>query len=385
VAHRDGLAEFGAKNVLIKSDDAKCPTQIDQIIPSIIEHDAVSNHTFEAQRLLKEMGYSSEIYVSVIGPGCDGRVRPLGDLPVKSDGSQWVLYQASIGGPAAEVFARHPAIKLLDYHNITRPELVERWIPPLAEEARLGRIQLAKLAKVCSFAFADSAYNAAELDDFGFARTMVVPVLVAQGSVKDDPEPAALAVLEAGKTNGGSDWLFVGQIAPHKAQHDVVRAFACYRKAYDPKARLHLVGREMGFTYRDALGRFVGSLGLNDAVEFPGAVPSDVLAAYFATADVFVCCSDHEGFCAPVIEAMSHGVPVVAYGAAALPETIGKAGVLLGRKDPAFVAAAVHEILADRDLYGQLVAAGRIRASHYSLENAQKAFRLAISEAIAGA
>ena len=48
------------------------PQRIDQVIPSIVEHDAVSNHTFEAQRLLREMGFESEIYALVIGPGCRG-------------------------------------------------------------------------------------------------------------------------------------------------------------------------------------------------------------------------------------------------------------------------------------------------------------------------
>jgi glycosyltransferase involved in cell wall biosynthesis len=362
---------------------AKRPSRIDQIIPSIIEHDAVSNHTFEAQRILREMGFTSVIYASVIGPGCAGRVRPLAELPLIEDGSQWVLYQASIGGPAAEVFARHPATKLLDYHNITRPELVERWLPALAEEARLGRMQLATLSKLCSFAFADSAYNAAELDALGYLKTTVVPVLVAQGNIAFPPDPVALSVLEGAKEQGGADWLFVGQIAPHKAQHDVVRAFACYRKAYDPKARLHLVGREMGFTYRDALGRFIATLGLNDAVELPGAVPTAVLASYYAMADVFVCCSDHEGFCAPVIEAMSRGVPVVAYAAAAVPETIGRAGVLLTKKNAPYVAAAVHEVLSDSRIYDEFVKSGHVRASHYSVENAQQTFRSAISEAIA--
>lgn len=357
------------------------PEAIDQVIPAIVEHDAVSNHTFEAQRLLREMGFSSEIYARVIGPGCDGRVRPLPTLPRRADGSQWVLYQSSIGSPAADVFGRHPGPKLLDYHNITPAGLVERWLPPLGDEARLGRTQLAALAPLVGFAFADSAFNAHELTAAGYAIARVVPVLVESGNVEVEPDAATMDLLVSAKAAGGADWLFVGQLAPHKAQHDLIKAFACYRRLFDPTARLHLVGREMGNAYRDALRRLSASLGLTAVIDMPGAVPTAVLAAYYAAADVFVCCSAHEGFCVPLVEAMHRRVPVVAYSAAAVPETVGAAGVLIASKDPLTVAATVHELVSG-DERDQLVAAGLDRSRHYSLERARAAFNEAIAEAV---
>jgi glycosyltransferase involved in cell wall biosynthesis len=359
------------------------PRRIDQVIPSIVEHDAVSNHTFEAQRLLREMGFESEIYCRIIGPGCDDKVQPLSALPVHDDGSQWLLYQCSIGSPAGDAFAEHPAPKLLDYHNITPAPLVERWIPPLGEESRLGRRQLAGFAPLVHAAFADSAFNASELVAAGYVNTSVVPVLRPGSHHEAEPEEATLARLGEAKRDGGADWLFVGQVAPHKAQHDIVKAFACYRRAYDARARLHLVGREMGNAYRDAVRAFAASIGLGEAVELAGAVTAAQLAAYYRSADVFVCCSDHEGFCVPIIEAMHRGVPVVAYGVAAVPETVGAGGVVLPSKDPTLVAAAVHELLDDGALREQARAAGRAQAARYTLEAAQDAFRSSVSEALA--
>jgi len=359
------------------------PARIDQIIPAIVEHDAVSNHTFEAQRLLRELGFESEIYARIVGPGCEGRVRPIDELSRAVDASRWVLYQASIGSPAADVFARHPGRKLLDYHNITPARLVERWLPPLGDETRLGRKQLAELAPLVSYSFADSGFNAAELTEVGYAIARVVPVLVDAGNFEAKADEAALARLGAAKAAGGADWLFVGQIAPHKAQHDVVKAFACYRRAYDPDARLHLVGREMGSAYLDALRRFCRSLGLADAVELTGSVPTAVLAAHYDTADVFVCCSDHEGFCAPIVEAMHRRVPVVAYATAAVPETVGRGGLLLPSKDPVLVAAAVHQLLAEAPARAALVGEGVAQAARYTLDDARSAFRTAITEALA--
>ena len=359
------------------------PERIDQVIPAIVEHDAVSNHTFEAQRLLREMGFGSEIYARIIGPGTEGRVRPLAELPTLGNGRQWVLYQHSIGSPAVEALTTHPGRKLLDYHNVTPAPLVERWIPPLGLESRLGRIQLAELARSVSYAFADSAFNAAELTENGYAVVRVVPVLIESGNIDAPPDTAVLDQLRAAKRGGGTDWLFVGQIAPHKAQHDIVKAFACYRRNYDPAARLHLVGREMGNAYRDAVRRFVDDIGLSGAVSLPGSVSQGALAAYYAAADVFVCCYDHEGFCAPVVEAMHRGLPVVAYSVAALTETVGRGGVLLASKDPALVASAVDQVLQRPGVSDALVAAGRRQAATYTLTRARRAFTEAITEALA--
>jgi glycosyltransferase involved in cell wall biosynthesis len=346
------------------------PGRFDQVIPAIIEHDAVSNHTFEAQRLLRAMGFESEIYAAIIGPGTSGRVRPIEDLD-DVGARQWLLYQCSIGSPVAERFAAHSGPKILDYHNITPAELVERWIPPLGAESRLGRSQLAKLAPLVEGSFADSAFNAAELASFGFVDPTVVPVLIDAANREMSPDPI---VLDRLNSHSGSKWLFVGQVAPHKAQHDIVTAFAVYRELFDHHPELWLVGREMGHGYRSALERYIKALGLSESVKMPGSVPTAELAAYFEAADVFVCLSDHEGFCAPIVEAMSRGLPVIGYATAAVPSTVGAAGVLIDDKDPLFVASVVHELLADAAALAEFEALGRARANELSLERARASF-----------
>jgi glycosyltransferase involved in cell wall biosynthesis len=355
------------------------PQRVDQIIPSIIEHDAVSNHTFHAQYLLREMGYESEIYAMVLGPGVEGRVRHLDDFRSGHDGGHWVMYQCSIGSPAAEVFAAHPHTKLLDYHNITPGHLVERWLPPLGAETTLGRQQLAQLAPIVDFAIADSPYNASELVARGYRHAEVVPILI---SIDNLTDLADVVVLDRYGDQPGHDWLFVGQIAPHKAQHDVIMAFARYRTLFDPHARLHLVGREMGSAYRNALVYFIKSLGLEGIVNMPGSVTASQLAAYYELADVFVCLSDHEGFCAPITEAMSRGLVVVAYGVAAVPGTVGDAGVVLADKDPDHVASVVHELFRTPALVNELKERGHVQATSFTLDRAETCFRTSIARAI---
>jgi glycosyltransferase involved in cell wall biosynthesis len=331
------------------------------------------------------MGFASEIYAQILGPGVEGRVRPVSQLGEHAGPDRWLLYQCSIGSPVATAFAADPGGKLLDYHNITPAELVERWIPPLGEESRLGRRQLAELAALVPFAIADSEFNAAELRSFGFRRADVVSVLIEAANLSVAPDEATVSRLRARKSDGGSDWLFVGQVAPHKAQHELVAALACYKKAYEDPARLHLVGRAMGGAYLSALHRFARALSLADAVDLPGSVPATELAAYYESADVFVCLSYHEGFNVPIVEAMARGLPVVAFDTAAVPGTIGDAGLLLSRRDPAYVAAAIHELLDDRSARATLTEFGRERSKHFSLDEARAAFRRAINAAVLSA
>jgi glycosyltransferase involved in cell wall biosynthesis len=159
-------------------------------------------------------------------------------------------------------------------------------------------------------------------------------------------------------------------------------ALAAYRRIYDPRARLRLVGGTSSPSYREALGRFVVDLGLEEAVDFAGSVTTSELVAYYGTADVFVCCSDHEGFCVPLLEAMHHCVPVVAYGVAAVPETMGAGGLVIPNKSPAHVAAAVHRVVEDAELRRTLISAGQARLAELEPSRVRARFTQAIETAV---
>ena len=65
---------------------------------------------------------------------------------------------------------------------------------------------------------------------------------------------------------------------------------------------------------------------------FTGGVPNEDLAAYYRWADAYVSLSEHEGFCVPLVESMAMDVPVLAYAAGAVPETLGGAGARTRRR-----------------------------------------------------
>jgi len=357
--------------------------RVDQVIPTLASRDAIGRHTLELRELLRGMGLGSDIYYAnassdVLGEGL--HIDRLGD----ADGAGRVLlYQLSIGSPAAVAFARRPEPKLVDYHNITPVELLEPWEPSVAEELRLGRAQMRQLAPLTVFAMADSAYNEAELKTVGYRATAVAPLLFDTGELGGKPDLSRLHRLEADRKRGGHDLLFVGKVAPHKAQHDLIKTLALYRRFYDPAARLRMVGGPVGEAYSWALERLAAALGVTDAVDLPGSVTHSELIAYYRVADVFVCLSDHEGFCVPLVEAMVNGLPIVAYGAAAVPDTVGDAGLVLDSKDPLRVAAAVDRVTRDDELRGVLARSAAERVASMSLELSRAAFANVLSSAIA--
>jgi glycosyltransferase involved in cell wall biosynthesis len=279
-----------------------------------------------------------------------------------------LLYQMAIGSEVADFVRERGRRLVVNHHSLTPVEFFQPWEPGATHGVTWGRRQLAELAPVTELAVAVSGHNQAELVEAGYRPTTVAPVLVDLDAFDRDVDAGALDELRRAKKGGGSDWLFVGRVSPNKCHHDLIKALAAYRRLYDPHARLHLVGGSSSHAYWTTLQRFVAALGLTEAVRLTGAVPLSVLSAHFRAADVFVCLSEHEGFCVPLLEAMHHRLPIVAFGAAAVPETLAGAGVALDRKDPVTVAAAVHRVLDDDALRSALVGAGTARLGDFGLE-----------------
>jgi glycosyltransferase involved in cell wall biosynthesis len=345
---------------------------IHQFIPSFAVTDAIGVHARQVRRLARQLGLASEIYCSNAHSFERGDARHyLTFSPKRSSDRTWLLYQLSTGSTVARFLRSRPEPKLLNYHNITPASLFLAWEPTVGAELQDGRTQLRDLAPTAELGIADSAFNQAELMDAGCASTAVAPVMVDLEVFDRGLDAVALDTLQRAKDGGGSDWLFVGRVAPHKCQHDVVKAFAAYRQLYDSKARLHLVGASSSHSYWTALERYVAALGLSGAVKLTGGVPPGALAAQFRAADVFVCLSEHEGFCVPLLEAMHHQLPIVAFDAAAVPETLADAGVLLADKSPLTVAAAVNRVLVDQPLRDALATAADHRLADFTLERSR--------------
>ena len=256
-----------------------------------------------------------------------------------------------MGSRASRLAFALPDRMVLIYHNITPAEHFIGLRTPLARLCFEGRRELRAYVPRCDLALGDSEYNRAELEAMGFPRTGVLPVVPDFSHLDVAPDPLLARAFDDGWTN----ILFVGRLMPHKCIHDLVRFFHAYRRTYNPRSRLLLVGAYDGFkTYLGSVGELIARLRVPD-VHFIGHVSNEQLTALYDVADVFLSASEHEGFCVPLVESFYKGIPVVAFAAAAVPATMDGSGVLYEHKDPRHVAALLHAVVSDRALEEEIV------------------------------
>ena len=339
-------------------------TRVHQFHPVLAPGDAMSDHVRALDRRLRDWGHEPRMYAVEAKPGVDG-VLPYRRLFREVRKEDLLLVHFSMGHEIFTQLAKLPARKVLVYHNVTPAQFFTGINPHAAVFARLGRRQLAELAPAFELAIGVSEYNRRELDAAGYRRTAHVPILIDWSRFDAAPDDAVIA-----RWQGIAPiLLFVGRISPNKRQDDLIRMLAYYRRCIDRDARLILVG---GYRdqpqYQPRLAALAERLGLSGAVTFGGAVSLPELVAYYRTASAFVSLSEHEGFGVPLLEAMRFDLPVVAYDAAAIGETVADAGVLLHERDLAAAAEAVGLVVERRDLRERLVAAGRRRVAQFDPE-----------------
>lgn len=319
--------------------------------------DAIGNEALRIQEILRDEGFDSEVFAESVHPEMAGRARKLWDYRTVSGPDRLLILHFSIGA-GVSAFAYHlPDPILLVYHNITPARWFAAFHRHLAGLCYHGRRELAAFAPRTRLALGDSEFNRAELDAVGFHPTGVLPLLLDPHRLDVPPSPVVLEMFDDDKTN----FLFVGRVIPNKCFHDLIKVFAFYQRFLDRNCRLLLVGEWVGFEkYHEALVRLVDDMELRDVV-FTGHVEDDDLAAYYRSADLFLCLSEHEGYCVPLIEAFRFGVPVMAMDAGAIPETMDGAGVLVREKRIDEIALLAHAIVTDEAL-AQKIVEGQDRA-----------------------
>jgi glycosyltransferase involved in cell wall biosynthesis len=329
--------------------------EVHQFLPSFGWRDAVGTHTLEMRRAFAAAGIPSRIWAEEIHGNL---VRHAGSpdnypgLRSARRGGNVLLYQGSTGADGlVEFLAQRPEPKAVFYHNVTPARFFRPFAPTDALIVEKGREQLKVLAPHIRVAMANSHFSAAELLDLGVEDVRVVPPYLPP-TIDATPNPSHAAWLR--RSRRGVDLLSVGRIVPHKGHLHLLRAFAAFRAAVDPGARLFIVGAWGPETYMRTLFRVREQLGVN-GVAFTGSVSESTLAAHYQEADIYLSLSEHEGFGLPLIEAMRMGKPVVAYAGGAVEETLEGSGVLLRTLDPPVIAEVLGRVGSDEDLRRQLV------------------------------
>lgn len=350
-------------------------TAVHQFVATF-EPGAIGHHMIEAQRALRSAGFESEIFTEFWAPGWEDKARSFRDFgrsyPASSDDR--VIYQFAIGSNVGDFFSDLPQTKILDYHNLTPPEFFVGWEPDVVPGIQWGRKQLSEMADCCEVGLADSAFNEAELQHFNYRKTAVAPIILNFDDLGMTPDAKRMGELKDSKQAGGIDILFVGRIAPNKCQHDLIKILAAYHDGYDREARLHIVGGWSAQRYKEALTDFAEAAGVASKCNIVQHASRAELMAYYQNADVYVSASEHEGFCVPLVEAMYHDVPIVAFASSAVPETLADAGILLDEKSPELFAAAIHRVVTDNELRKSLHKAAQRRLAEFAPQQTAQKF-----------
>jgi len=335
--------------------------------------DAITNSVFELRKLLRQIG-PSEIFARHVHPDLADEVIELSKyfrVASHHPSDDVLLYHASIGEPSVYEFITQRRERLvLVYHNIAPAAAFEPYDPAFAQLLTDGRHNLAALKDQVTMALCDSEYNAAELVALGYAdvrvsRLIVDPrALVDMASDEETTEHVNIAV-------EGPMALFVGQLLPHKRVDLLVEAFHILSTYLLPEANLVIAGSPRLPRFAAAFEQQIAELGLS-RIRLTGAIPARELRSLYQRADLWVTASDHEGFLVPLLEAMSFEVPIVARGTAAIPETLGGAGLLLDPSDgPLMMAEAWCEVIDNESLRADLIARGKSRLDDFTPESAR--------------
>ena len=341
--------------------------RIHQVLATLGYGDAIGHEVLGIQRVLRAAGYESEIFVETADHRVEPQTRDYRELVDFSHRDNLLLHHFSLGSKASRTAYALPDRMSLIYHNITPPEYFVGVHRTLARQTFRGRRELKAYADRCDLALGDSEFNRQDLEALGFPRTAVLPVVPDFSHLDRAPNWLVAGDFDDEWTNV----LFVGRMIANKKIEDLIRWFHAYRTVFNPRSRLLLVGAQNQFErYAAALHQLVARLGTPD-VHFIGHVSDEELVAFYEVADLFLCASEHEGFCVPLVEAFYKQVPVLAYAATAVPSTMDGAGVLFEDRDPLHVARVMDAIvsdagLQDRIVEGQLAAVDRLRAKDFA-------------------
>ncbi|MDE0839198.1 MAG: glycosyltransferase [Kiritimatiellae bacterium] len=335
---------------------------IHQLVAGLARGDAISNEARVLQSVFQSWGFDARIYADAarILPEYRKETGDAAQLHSDINDDDIVLLHLSIGSVVNDIFERLTCRKALLYHNITPPHFFELINRQTASHLQRGRLQLAQLKDACALNLADSQFNANELSALGYADPKVFPLVLDFSMLRSEPDPKVTHLLNDGKKN----IVFVGRCAPNKCVDDLIQAFNVFHHCVEPNSRFIHVGSYAGTErYYHLLQSYVRESGLSDAVEFTGSVTQSQLNAYYQSADVFLCMSEHEGYCIPVIEAMLNQTPVMAYAEAAVPETMGGAGVLFREKDFVSIAEMLGRLCHDTTLRAAVIQGQQERLS----------------------
>lgn len=339
--------------------------RIDQILADMQYGDAITDHALAIRKALSSFGFESNIYAENIHPSLTNKVKHISEYKE----GECVIHHFAIGSDVNKLVGKLKVLKkILIYHNITPPHFFSGYNLKSELMCKGAREQLKSAADTYDIALAVSEFNRNELVELGFKNTDVLPILYDYSKAIRYP-----------RKSKDTNILFLGRIAPNKCQQDVIKAFYYYKNLYNKDAKLYIAGAYNGMEkYLSDLIHFVKNLDLDD-VYFTGRLSYEQMYKLYSNTDLFLCMSEHEGFCVPLIECMYYNIPALVYDAGAVAETMGNSGVVFNKKDYRKVAAMMNEIINNNEFKLKITESQSKRLNDFSYETVSYELKRIIS------
>ena len=349
---------------------------VEQFLPAFHYGDAIGNSTLSLHNHLLEQGIESRVIAMTIDENMRDQAEFFEDYTPNPDSIK--ILHFAIPSQLTDFFIDAPGKKVMVYHNITPPHFFTDFSDNLARFTQEGRNHLARLKDTFDLSIADSSYNAGELEELGYQNVRVFPIMIKLDDYAGQHSKPFYNLYDDERSN----IIFVGRITPNKKIEDLVKTVFFYKKYINPSIRLIVAGKtdtlpKYFFAVRDLASRFLLT---SDDIVFTGHIPFDELLAVYQLGDVFLSMSEHEGFCLPLIESCFLNVPVAAYNAGAVKETLGDGGIVFNEKRYEDVAALLDNMIHDNELNQKIKSFQKQRIKDYKQSSKPELFHQILKE-----
>lgn len=320
--------------------------------------DAISNEMIAIKKILKDkLNLLGEIYSENIG-AIDSKVCKK-FKSYKYHKNDIIIYHHSIHSSVLEYIIEIPVPKILIYHNVTPHHFFEPYDLKLTYYLKQGRNELSLIKNKFNSYLADSEYNSLELLREGITDIKVLPILYDFNKFKKKPKPT--------ENNSKKKIIFVGRIAPNKKQDDLIRFAKVFCDNYSKDFEFRMIGycsKELEI-YNIELLKMIEYLNLQEHIFFSNFVDDNQINTLYQEADLFISMSEHEGFCVPLLEAMFHNIPIIAYNAGAVKETLKGSGILIHKKDFVIISELAYRLLYEPEFREKIIRKQDLRLQEF--------------------
>jgi len=357
---------------------------------TVTDGDAVSNDIFGMYYALEEEGHEVKIYCENYFAQRDVDLLTNAEvIKLLKNKDVTMIYHHSVEWEFGNQVIKDCKGKvIIRYHNITPPEFFEPYDSFAFMKTTEGRIQtqhLAINAKGNVIWLSASFYNNNEILDLGVNpdKTFVIsPFHQVHELEKVNTNNTFYDII---KNNGKINVFFVGRVAPNKGHKNMIEVAKSFKQLYGEKATFWISG---GFDdglkkYNDEIHGLIENYNVKDIIKFTNKINIEDLKTLFLACDVFLCLSEHEGFCVPLIEAQNFKIPVIALDTSAVAETLGSHQLTYKNFNSEIFAAAINEIANNKEINNFLIENGNANyVSRFAVEKIKNDFINYIKEQV---